>query len=84
MAEGTKASVITLDMIRAFAKRHEINLEDGSQYPGVIGSLIEVEEGRGEWPEWMHEPEYTSQFAPLWQAREAAKKEAGEGEETEA
>lgn len=41
-------SVITLDMIRAFAVKHEISLEDGTQYPGVIGTLTDWENGKGE------------------------------------
>lgn len=43
-----KPSVITLDMIEGFAEFNGTSLEDGSQIPGVIGSLRAWESGQGE------------------------------------
>ena len=40
-------SVITLDMVDQFASFHGISLDDGSQFPGVRGSLEAWEAGRG-------------------------------------
>lgn len=45
-----KRSVISLDMIEAWAEYYEISLEDGSQYPGVVGSLKSAELGVGSLP----------------------------------
>ena len=47
MSEDFKPSVITLDMIEQFAKSNETSLEDGTQYPGVVGSLRAWEAGQG-------------------------------------
>lgn len=59
-------SVITLDMIREYAKFYSINLDDGSQYPGVIGSLVGWEEGKGELNAYlMDSPETNPVFNPL-------------------
>ncbi len=43
-------SVITLDQIEAFATFNSISLTDGTQLPGVIGSLQAWETGKGEMP----------------------------------
>lgn len=42
-----KPSVITLNMIEAFAAFEGTSLEDGTQIPGVIGSLRAWEGGQG-------------------------------------
>jgi len=40
--------IITRDMIEEFAKHYSIDLADGSQEPGVVGSLNTWAEGKGE------------------------------------
>jgi len=69
-------SVITLDMINAFAVAHEISLEDGSQYPGVIGSLLTIEQGGGtlqdKLGELVQSEEHKETFAPLVKAHQDA------------
>lgn len=81
MAEEAKPSVVTLEMIRAWAAHFEIDLEDGSQYPGIIGSLLDLEAGRGQYEPWMTEEAHGTTFAPLALARkeaEDAARDAGE------
>jgi hypothetical protein len=39
---------ITKAMIEAYAARYEIDLADGSQEPGIVGSLNMWAEGKGE------------------------------------
>jgi len=41
-------SIVTLDQINAYALHYGIDLTDGSQYPGVVGSLTTWEVGQGE------------------------------------
>lgn len=53
-------------MIREYAKFYSISLEDGSQYPGVVGSLLTWEEGRGELTPYLTDsPEMNPIFNPL-------------------
>lgn len=40
--------IITREMIEAYAKHYSIDLTDGSQEPGVVGSLKTWESGKGE------------------------------------
>jgi hypothetical protein len=40
-------SVVTIDMIEAYAKHFGTSLQDGTQYPGVVGSLRTIESGQG-------------------------------------
>lgn len=73
MVEGTKeGSVITEEMVAAFAQHENISLEDGSQKPGVVGSLVDLENGHGNWPEWMKEEGHGNTFATLALARKNA------------
>ncbi len=48
MSQDFTPSVVTLDMIEQFATFEKISLEDGTQYPGVVGSLRAWEAGQGE------------------------------------
>ncbi len=67
-------SVITLDMIQSFASFFGTSLEDGSQYPGVVGSLKEWEQGEGELKAELTDAEATREvFAPLRSAYFKAK-----------
>jgi len=71
------ASVITLDQIKGFANHFEMDLTDGTQYPGVVGSLETWESGRGELDNELVNGEATKEiFAPLVAAHEAAKQAA--------
>lgn len=48
MSQVLEKSVITLDMVKMFALFHNVSLEDGSQFPGVVGTLGMWEKGMGE------------------------------------
>lgn len=65
-------SVITLDMIKLFAKKMEQSLEDGSQYPGIVGTLELCEAGEGEiqgkFGELFTDEDSQEVFAPLKEA----------------
>lgn len=67
-------SVITLDMIKLFAAFHETSLEDGTQFPGIIGTLTGWEAGQGELnANLVDAPSLRDTFAPLREAYFAAK-----------
>lgn len=67
-------SVITLDMIKFFAAYEGTSLEDGTQFPGVIGSLTNWENGQGELnANLVDAPSLRDTFAPLREAYFAAK-----------
>lgn len=67
-------SVITNDMVEAYARFHDISLEDGSQYPGVLGSLKAWEAGVGELNAHIVDaPSLRDIFKPLRDAYFAAK-----------
>lgn len=62
-------SVITLDMIELFAKFNGISLEDGSQFAGVKGTLLDWEAGRGTLAaELVDAPSLRDTFKPLREA----------------
>lgn len=69
------ASVITLDMINDFAAKNDIDLTDGTQFPGVIGSLAAWESGKGELDAELCN---TETFSSLKTAYEAATLSMGE------
>ncbi len=77
-------SVITLDMIRAFAAFMGTSLEDGTQFPGVVGSLEAWEQGVGELKsDLVDSDENREVFAPLVAAYSAAVAAKGEEVKTE-
>lgn len=59
-------SIVTLDMIREWAAFYNVSLEDGSQMPGVVGSLETLAEGAGTLPAELMNGNET--FLPLMQA----------------
>ena len=64
---------ITQAMIEAYAKHHNIDLTDGSQVPGVIGTLNTWADGQGELDATLVDSaEYAELFAPLRTAYFAA------------
>ena len=66
-------SKVTDEMVKAFADKFQISLEDGSQVDGVKGTLNGLENGQGTVPEWMLTDEL---FAPVVEAHTKAKNEA--------
>jgi len=66
-------SVISLDMIEKFAAHNGVSLEDGTQYPGVVGSLKAWEAGQGELQSDLVDAGANKEaFAPLVEAYNAA------------
>ncbi len=65
--------IITRDMIEAYAKHYSIDLTDGSQEPGIIGSLNTWAAGKGELDAALVNGNPT--FAPIVEAYYAAKGE---------
>lgn len=63
-------SVVTKEMVEAYAKQFDISLEDGSQEPGVVGSLEGLASGQGTLPDFMREDEV---FSDVVKAYDSAK-----------
>jgi len=77
MMENKKTtSVVTVDMIEAFAEKVGVSLEDGSQYPGIVGTLRTIENGdgtiQGALGELVQDEAHKELFAPLVKAHEEA------------
>lgn len=54
MENEVKASLQpSAEQVKVFASRFNISLEDGTQEAGVVGSLVDLLEGRGTLPAWM-------------------------------
>jgi len=66
-------SIISEEMIVAFAAKHNTSLADGSQRDGIYGSLAAWEAGRGEFSE---ELGAMAVFAPLYAVYLAEKSKA--------
>lgn len=73
MAEDVKFP--SEDQVKVFAAKFQINLSDSSQIDGVVGSLIDLKEGRGTLPEWMKDEPC---FAELVASREPKAEMAAE------
>ena len=72
MVEGTKEdSVITEEMVEAFAKVNGVELTDEAR-PGIVGSLVGLEEGKGTWEARLDGDDVRELFAPLRKAFEGA------------
>lgn len=54
-----EGSVVTEEMIRAYAEHFEIDLEDGTQRDGVLGTLRLLEKGQGWLPAKLFDRELT-------------------------
>lgn len=53
-------------MVELFARLHDISLEDGTQYPGIVGTLKGWEAGNGELDaNLVDAPSLRETFAPL-------------------
>jgi hypothetical protein len=60
-------SVVSCSMVEAWAEHFGISLEDGSQWPGCLGSLRGIEKGEGEIPAelFQKDQETIDLFLPL-------------------
>lgn len=62
-------SIVTKEMVEAYAKQYGIDLSDGTQKPGVIGALEDWVAGRGEMNAFLTDAVVTRElFAPIREA----------------
>lgn len=67
-------SIVSFDMIEKFAAHYGTSIEDGTEIPGIVGTLRGWEAGVGELDASLVDAEATREvFAPLRKAYFAAK-----------